>query len=162
MSLEEAERKLSQAMQLITEAGIALAETRKGQAPAQVMSRIQAAAARPQEASPPMMLVRGHSSATGKKAKGSERAHFYLHIWATNDVLNDRIYRVLGDGGLTEANRMQAELSKDPGWQTARLDSRTFNALVGARLKQVREGATMYVGTTGAEDLRGPQATVRS
>ena len=148
--MDEIERKLQQAMQLITEAGAMLAETKRGQQPAQVMSRIQAAQGAARQ---PLVMVPPHAS---PKKEVKPRAHFYLRIASANDETNDKIFRVLGDAGLVEANRMQAELSTDPGYRVERLDSREFQALVERRLRTIREGATGYVGTTKSEDLTGP------
>ena len=85
------------------------------------------------------------------------RAHFYLRIAATADPTNDEIWRVVGDAGLIEANRMQAQLASDPQYVVERLDSRSFDALRLSRLRMVREGATGHVGCMEAKDLRGPQ-----
>lgn len=152
--MDEIERKLAQAMQLITEVGAMLAESKRAQQPAQVMSRIQAAqgAARTPSLVPPLSVVRK------AVAPGKERAHFYLRIAAANDPTNDKIFRVLGDEGLLEANRMQAELKGDPSYKTERLDSRAWDALKLGRIRMIREGADYHVGSTSAEDLRGPGA----
>ncbi len=152
METTEIEKKLQQAMQLITEVGAMLAENKRAHTPAQVMSRIQGAQTMraPTLVPPPPMEA-------GRKRPFKERAHFYLRIASTQDETNDKIFRVLGDAGLVEANRMQAELKSDPSYKVERLDSREFQALVERRLRTIREGATGYVGTTKSEDLTGPE-----
>lgn len=160
--MDEIERKLAQAMQLITEVGAMLAEAKKGQVPAQVMSRIQAAQGMRQPLSmvpsiiaPPLAKPKKQKAAKGSKDRGN-RAHFYLRIASAQDETNDKIFRVLGDAGLVEANRMHAELATDPSYKVERLDSREFQALVERRLRTIREGATGYVGSTSSENLTGP------
>jgi hypothetical protein len=148
---KDIETKLAQVMQLISEVGAMLAEQSK---PAQVMSRIQAAQQSMRAQAPPLQIVTAAKRAAGGR---KERAHFYLRIAARGDETNDRIYRVVGDAGLTEANRMEAELQRDGAWTVQRLDSREFQALTERRLRMIREGAAGYVGATSSEDLRGPE-----
>ena len=154
--MDEIERKLQQAMQLVTEACAMLAETKRGQAPAQVMSRIQAAQSmRAPSLVPSLQVAPPTRKPILDGAPKKVRAHFYLRIASTQDETNDKIFRVLGDAGLVEANRMQAELQADPSYKVERLDSREFQALVERRLRTIREGAKGYVGSTKSEDLTG-------
>lgn len=143
---DEIEQKLNQALQLLQEAQSALGELRRSDGPAQVMSRIQGAQA--MRASP-LALVPHRKS-------GRERAAFYLHIESTANPANDKILRVLGDGGLIEADRIETELKKDQGYRTERWNSRQYQAVVETRMMQVRQGAS-NVGALKAEDLRGVQ-----
>lgn len=153
MNTEEIERKISQALQLLQEASLALGELKRGEQPAQVMSRIQAAQSMRQPLPVPSLALvpQARKPVLPKK----ERAHFYLHIAAANDPTNDKIFRVVGDAGLVEANRIQSELTNDPSYKVDRLDSREFQALTEKRLRMVREGASQHVGAMTAEDLRG-------
>jgi len=151
MTLEEIESLLFQATTILGQAAAGLQEAKKPQQPAQVMSRIAQArnfgAARAPLAIAPVT-----------KAAPRERAYHYLRLASKDDVTNDKIYRVVGRAALAESNRIEAELKGDPNMLTERLDSRQFQSLIHARLKQIREGATGYVGSTQAEDLK-PQGT---
>lgn len=147
MQTEEVERKLNQALQLLQEASAALGELKRSEGPAQVMSRIQSAQAMRQPAS--LAVVR-----TARRER-KERAAFYLHVWTVKDPANDKLFRVIGDGGLMEADKMETELRRDASYKTERLNSRQYQALVETRLSEVRAGKN-NVGCMRAEDLRGP------
>lgn len=151
-AIEEIERKVNIAMQLLKEAASALAEEKKGAAPAQVMSRIQAAqAARPQLQAPLQLMPKQ------TEQRKAERAAFYLHIAMKADPTNDILYRVIGDDGVMEALRMEQELKENPLQATKRLDSREYEALVKRRVREARHNAGIQIGTITAVDLRGPQ-----
>lgn len=91
-----------------------------------------------------------------KNVHRGERAYYYLHIAQAQNPNQDVIYRVVGDRGLSEANRLETEAKNDPSVSVERLNSRQYADLVSRRLKQIREGAGYLVGCSEAINLVGP------
>lgn len=153
MTLEEVENLLLQATTILSQVALGLQEAKKPQQPAQVMSRIAAARSEAMQRGFRMPAVMSLVQTKPAKER-KERAYHYLRLASRSDETNDKIYRVVGKAALAESNRIETEVNTDPTMLAERLDSRAFDVLVKRRLKQIRDGATSYVGSTQAEDLK--------
>jgi hypothetical protein len=167
--MHEAQTKLLEAARLLTEAAALLgtpaplpqvlqriATAQEAMQPTQNTSFNQRWVGLGTPAAPLSIPQQVQKQRTGRKnVHKQERAYFYLHI-ADKTTGKDDIFRVVGDRGLAEANRLEAAALRDTNKVVKRLDSREVQELVSLRLKQIREGIPHYVGSTEAIELTGP------
>lgn len=83
------------------------------------------------------------------------RAYFYLRVLPTGVETNDIIYRVVGPGGLTQANRIEQDITL-MGGRAERLNSHEYALLVESRRQAIKHGtATEVLGALDAITLTG-------